>query len=60
LGKNPWVFKLRSAQATSSFTFEDGEIRTTRPFMPAMLTLDERAIRQDCLCYLMERLEAPV
>jgi hypothetical protein len=24
--------------------------------MPAMLTLDERAIRQDCLCYLMERL----
>ena len=26
------------------------------PVMPAMLTLDERVIRQDCLCYFMERL----
>jgi succinylglutamate desuccinylase len=25
--------------------------------MPSMLTLNERVIRQDCLCYLMERLE---
>jgi succinylglutamate desuccinylase len=28
-----------------------------RPAMPSMLTLDERVIRQDCLCYLMERIE---
>lgn len=28
----------------------------TRPTMPSMLTLDERVIRQDCLCYLMERI----
>jgi hypothetical protein len=27
--------------------------------MPAMLTLDERIIRQDCLCYLMERYPLP-
>lgn len=33
----------------------DGEIRFIRPVMPSMLTLDPRIIRQDCLCYLMER-----
>jgi len=35
---------------------EDGEICTTRPVIPSMFTLDERAIRQDCLGYFMERL----
>jgi hypothetical protein len=33
-----------------------GQIRLKKPLMPAMLTRDERVIRQDCLCYLMERL----
>jgi succinylglutamate desuccinylase len=33
----------------------DGEIRTTLPVMPSMLTLSERAIRQDCLGYFMEK-----
>ncbi|MCB1734054.1 MAG: succinylglutamate desuccinylase/aspartoacylase family protein [Gammaproteobacteria bacterium] len=37
------------------FTVADGELRTVRRVMPSMLTLDERVIRQDCLCYLMER-----
>ncbi len=37
------------------FTYEDNEIRTRRAVMPSMLTLNERVIRQDCLCYLMER-----
>jgi len=32
-----------------------GELRLKLPIMPAMLTRDEAAIRQDCLCYLMER-----
>jgi succinylglutamate desuccinylase len=41
------------------FNIDEGELRTTRAFMPAMLTLDERAIRQDCLCYVMERLAVP-
>ncbi|MCP5231030.1 MAG: succinylglutamate desuccinylase/aspartoacylase family protein [Zoogloeaceae bacterium] len=37
------------------FEVRDGELRTRRRVMPSMLTLDERVIRQDCLCYLMER-----
>ena len=37
------------------FTVEEGELRTRIPFMPAMLTVKATAIRQDCLCYLMER-----
>lgn len=36
---------------------EDGELRTTRAVMPAMLTTDCDIIRMDCLCYLMERLQ---
>jgi hypothetical protein len=37
------------------FAARDGEILTTTPLIPAMLSLDPRIIRQDCLCYLMER-----
>ena len=43
--------------ADDYFTVSDGEIRLKRPVMPSMLTLDERVIRQDCLCYLMERIQ---
>ena len=32
------------------------QIELLRRVMPAMLTRDERAVRQDCLCYFMERL----
>jgi hypothetical protein len=38
------------------FELRSGELRTRRPVMPSMLTLNEQVIRQDCLCYLMERL----
>jgi hypothetical protein len=38
---------------------QDGEIRTRLPVIPALLTLSVQAIRQDCLCYLMERYEQP-
>jgi succinylglutamate desuccinylase len=38
------------------FDCSGGQIRLKKPLMPAMLTRDERVIRQDCLCYLMERL----
>lgn len=34
-------------------------MQLARNFMPAMLTRDERAVRQDCLCYLMERWPLP-
>lgn len=38
------------------FTFERGQVETTREIMPSMLTQDRRVIQQDCLCYLMERI----
>lgn len=38
------------------FESADGLLRTRIPVMPSMLTTDERVIRQDCLCYLMERM----
>ncbi|MDT8387736.1 MAG: M14 family metallopeptidase [Thiogranum sp.] len=41
------------------FSIDDGLLRTTRPMMPSMFTLDERVIRQDCLGYLMERYPLP-
>ncbi len=37
------------------FRVLDGELRTALPVMPSMLTINPTAIRQDCLCYLMER-----
>ena len=37
------------------FEVEDEELRFRIPVMPSMLTLNEEVIRQDCLCYLMER-----
>jgi len=36
---------------------EARELRTTREFMPSMFTLDHEVIRQDCLGYLMERMD---
>ena len=39
------------------FTLEDGNIRTRRAVMPSMLTMDTAIIKQDCLCYLMERFD---
>lgn len=41
------------------FDYRQGAITLKQPLMPAMLTRDERVIRQDCLCYLMERMPAP-
>lgn len=33
-----------------------GKLRLRKAAVPAMLTVDLRIVRQDCLCYLMERL----
>ncbi|WP_324572359.1 M14 family metallopeptidase [Accumulibacter sp.] len=41
------------------FACGGGTIRLRRAVTPAMLTLDARVVRQDCLCYLMERLPLP-
>jgi succinylglutamate desuccinylase len=37
------------------FQVVDGQLLTRLPLMPSMLTCDATVIRQDCLCYLMER-----
>ncbi len=39
------------------FALRDGELMFKRATMPSMMTLNERVIKQDCLCYLMERLQ---
>ncbi|MBT3196119.1 MAG: peptidase M14 [Gammaproteobacteria bacterium] len=38
------------------FSVEEGALRTRKAVMPSMLTRDIEVIRQDCLCYLMERM----
>jgi len=39
------------------FSYDNNKIQLATSVMPAMLTLDEKVIRQDCFCYLMERLD---
>ncbi len=41
------------------FELRDGGLYTRAEVMPSMLTLNKTVIRQDCLCYLMERLPYP-
>ncbi len=48
--------ELEQDVASRYFRAHQGELLTHRPMMPAMLTRDEQVIRQDCLCYIMERL----
>jgi succinylglutamate desuccinylase len=38
------------------FDYGGGAIRLAHSAIPAMLTLDPRAVRLDCLCYLMHRI----
>ncbi|MFT7879096.1 MAG: M14 family metallopeptidase [Sulfurimonas sp.] len=33
---------------------ENGALSLKRPLMPAMITLDKKIIKQDCLCYLLQ------
>ena len=39
------------------FKIDNMQLQIKRKTMPSMLTLDERVIQQDCLCYLMERIQ---
>ncbi len=41
------------------FRYRDGNIELAMTVMPSMLTRDEKVIRQDCFCYLMEQMELP-
>jgi len=54
--KNEWGQNV----AAHYFVVEGGEIRLRVPVMPSMLTCNEQVIRQDCLCYLMERYDQHV
>jgi succinylglutamate desuccinylase len=38
------------------FQVDEGKLKLRKEAVPAMLTTDPRIVRQDCLCYLMERL----
>ncbi|WP_442753346.1 M14 family metallopeptidase [Methylocystis sp. JAN1] len=38
------------------FDYSGGNIRLMRSAIPAMLTVDPRAVQLDCLCYLMQRI----
>ena len=39
------------------FYIENNAIKLNQAVMPSMITRDETVIRQDCLCYLMERMK---
>lgn len=39
------------------FSIMENNLQTNKKTMLSMLTLDERVIRQDCFCYLMERIK---
>ncbi len=41
------------------FCYDGDEIRTKLPIMPSMFTLNKQIIRQDCMGYIMERIELP-
>lgn len=41
------------------FGVEAGVLTLRKSMMPAMLSCDVEAVRQDCLCYLMQRLPQP-
>lgn len=47
-------------EVAAQYIYLDGNaLRTRHPVMPSMLTRDTQIIRQDCLCYLMERMTLP-
>ncbi len=39
------------------FTINNNHLQLKTNTMPSMLTLDEKVIKQDCLCYLMEKIK---
>ena len=45
--------------AAQYFYLDGNALRIRQPVMPSMLTRDTQIIRQDCLCYLMERMTLP-
>ncbi|WP_300529490.1 M14 family metallopeptidase [Maricaulis sp.] len=55
------VVNARREDITADFFARDGNaIRLTRDITPSMLTRDPHILREDCLCYLMQEIPAPV
>lgn len=56
-GKIPLIAKDAQGNAVTEqfFALDGKQLIINRTIMPSMLTLNEKVIRQDCLCYLMER-----
>lgn len=57
-GKIPLIAKDEQGNSVTAqfFAVDDQQLIINRSIMPSMLTLNEKVIRQDCLCYLMERI----
>ena len=55
----PLIAKGESGEEVTDqyFRNQNGNLVSTKNIMPSMLTLDEKMVRQDCLCYLMERMK---
>ena len=55
--ENPLVVTDEAGRDVTNayFRFDQDRILFREPTIPAMITLDIEIIRQDCLCYLMER-----
>ena len=55
---NPFDVRDEQGREVSEryFKIKEQQVFTRVPVMPSMLTLDLNIIRQDCLCYLMERI----
>jgi hypothetical protein len=58
-GGGPGVLDVRDEKGRDVrrdyFALEGDQLTLKRAVMPSMLTRDIEVIRQDCLCYLMER-----
>ena len=54
----PLIARTDDGQEVSDqfFRLEGNRLVLAQKIMPCMLSMDERVIRQDCLCYLMERI----
>ena len=54
----PLIAKNEAGEDVTSdfFSIINHDLISIKSVMPSMLTLDEKIVRQDCLCYLMERM----
>ncbi len=54
------VFGSGNRDLTSRyFTVDEHRLVTVVPVMPSLISTDSRIVRQDCFCYLMERMRVP-